>query len=90
MPITHLKEVDGVLMVPLSPETQAQLLLTVDSSVQVEVDGSDLIVRTAGAPSQRRSRYKLSDLLAEYDQMPRDEAEDREWLNFPPVGRELL
>lgn len=90
MATTHLKEVDGVLMLPLSPETQAQMSLTVNSLVQVELDGKELVMRSEGAPRRRRSRYKLSELLADYDQMPRDPEEDREWLNFPPLGRELL
>lgn len=87
---TQLKEVDGVLMLPISPETKAQLSLTANSLVEVELDGKELVIRGEGASRGRRSRYKLSELLADYEQMPRDMDEDREWLNFPPVGRELL
>ncbi len=90
MATAQLREVDGVLMLPLSLEAKSRLSLTADSSVQVEVDGTDLIVRTGKAPRIRRSRYKLSELLADYDKMPRDTEQDHEWLNFPAAGRELL
>ncbi len=90
MATTQLKEVNGVLMLPLSPETKAELSLTAESLVQVELDGKELVVSAEGAPRRRRSRYKLSELLADYDQIPRDPEEDWEWLNSPPVGRELL
>ena len=47
---------------------QAQHSLTVNSSVEVEVAGADLIVRTGEATwGQRSPRFKLSELLADYD-----------------------
>jgi antitoxin ChpS len=89
MATAYLKEIDGVLMLPVSPEMQAQLSLSADTPVEVAVVDGQMTVEPV--PTRRTiGRYKLSELLADYDQIPRDADEDYEWLNSPPVGRELI
>jgi antitoxin ChpS len=39
---------------------------------------------------ENRSRYTLDELLAQSNPRARRFREDREWLDAPPVGRELL
>ena len=91
MATATLKQVDGSIMLPLTPDVLSALSLHENSSVEVAVRGCQLIVQAQASTKQQRvPRYKLADLLAEYDQMPRSAEEDREWLNNPPVGRELL
>ncbi len=91
MTVTLLTDVDGSAMLPLTAEILSALSLSTDSSVEMSVKDGQLIVQApARAKRQQRSRYKLSELLADYDKMPRNEEEDREWLNTPRVGRELL
>lgn len=92
MTIATLKEVDGSVVLPLTPELLAALSLAADSSVECDVQDGQLIVHAQAqlARPRRRSRYTLDELLAEWDQMPRDEEEDRQWINAPRVGRELI
>ena len=90
MTVTLLTDVDGSAMLPLTAEILSALSLSTDSSVEMSVKDGQLIVQApARTKRQRRSRYKLSELLADYDKMPRNEEEDREWLNAPRVRREL-
>ncbi|WP_188824640.1 AbrB/MazE/SpoVT family DNA-binding domain-containing protein [Brucella endophytica] len=37
-----------------------------------------------------RPRYSLAELLAQYDPSVPLSAEEREWIDTPPVGRELI
>lgn len=41
-------------------------------------------------PTQTRPRYTLDELLAESDYSQPRTPEEQEWLDAPPVGRELL
>lgn len=41
-------------------------------------------------PMQTRPRYTLDELLAESDYSQPRTQEEQEWLDAPPVGRELL
>jgi len=41
-------------------------------------------------PTQTRPRYTLDELLAESDYSQPRTQEEQEWLDAPPVGRELL
>lgn len=53
-------------------------------------DFSQNKVEEAGPPAQSRQRYLLEELLAGSDFSQPLAPEEREWLNAPPVGRELL
>ena len=93
MTLATLKEIDGSVVLPLTPELLEALSLGANSSVECDVQDGQLIVHAQSAPLnpwRRRSKYTLDELLADYDQVPRDAEEDRVWLNSPPVGRELI
>jgi hypothetical protein len=40
--------------------------------------------------SDRRPKYKLEDLMRDSDPTAPISAEEREWLDAPPVGREII
>ncbi len=99
----HLKEVDGMLMLPLSAEVQAQLSLSAESLVEWDISGAELRVRPQDTDTEN-GRYRhtepvagegiptfsVEELLADFEKIPRDPAAEREWLTSPPVGRELI
>jgi antitoxin ChpS len=85
MATAHVREIDGHVMLQLAPETAAALALKPNAPVDVQVnDGSVTLV------PYRRRRYTMSELLENFELMPKDAEEDRIWLNSPPVGRELI
>jgi antitoxin ChpS len=62
-----------------------QLNLKAGAIVEVSVDGGRLIVAPNPTP-----RYTLAELLAASDYTQPQPPEEREWLDAPPTGRELL
>jgi antitoxin ChpS len=42
-----------------------------------------------GIEPRKRPRYRLEDLLAESDYSQPRSPEEQEWLDLPPVGKEL-
>jgi antitoxin ChpS len=61
------------------------LRLAAGSTVDLFVNDGQLVVNPKPRP-----RYTLKDLLAQCDSSAEISAEDRQWLDSPPVGRELL
>lgn len=53
-------------------------------------DFSQNKIEEAGPPTQSQQCYLLEELLAGSDFSQPLAPEEREWLNAPPVGRELL
>ena len=84
MQITTLRKVGGSVMMTITPAVLEQLGLTAGSTVGVEVQQDTIIVKSA------RKRYTAEELLADYDTETPLTAEEREWLDAPRVGRELL
>ncbi|MCB1834861.1 MAG: antitoxin [Geminicoccaceae bacterium] len=84
MHTTNLRKVGGSVMLAVPPALLDMLELSAGTRVGLTVDNGRLSV----VPQARR-RYTLDELLAEHDPADFGEA-DREWLNAPPVGRELL
>jgi antitoxin ChpS len=72
-------------MMAVPPAIMEQLHLQVGATVDLAVDGDRLIVRP-----QRRPRYTLDELLAQCDREAEVAAQDREWLDARPAGREIL
>lgn len=72
-----------MLTVPLA--VLEQLKLKAGDFVGLAVDGDSLILKPHPKP-----RYTLDELLAKCDSSQPLTAEDREWIDAPPVGRELL
>ena len=85
MHTTHLRKVGGSIMLALPPALLDLLQLKVGATVSVEVADGRLVV-----DPQPKPRYTLEELLAssEFSQPPTKE--DREWLDAPPVGGELI
>lgn len=84
MSTTNLRRVGGSIMMALPRALLDQLHLRAGSPVEIEVDQGRLIVESA------KPKYSLEELLAQCDTTAEMSADEREWLNSEPVGRELL
>ena len=85
MHTTNLRKVGGSVMLAVPPAILDLLHLRAGATVGLAVDGERLIVE-----ARPRRRYTLSELLAQCEASPELDAEDREWIDAPPVGRELF
>lgn len=85
MHITNLRKVGGSVMLAVPPALLELLHLKAGASVGVDVDGGRLVVEASPRP-----RYTLAELLAASDYSAGVVPEDREWLDAPTVGREIL
>ncbi|MEO6064419.1 MAG: antitoxin [Lysobacterales bacterium] len=85
MHTTHLRKVGGSIMLALPPALLELLHLKAGTAVGVGVDGGRLIVEPRARP-----RYSLDELLARCDASAPLPDEDREWLDVPSHGSELL
>jgi antitoxin ChpS len=85
MHTTHLRKVGGSIMLALPPALLDLLQLKVGATVSVEVADGRLVV-----DPQPKPRYTLEELLALSDFSQPLTEEDREWLDAPPVGGELI
>lgn len=85
MHITNLRKVGGSIMLAVPPALLDVLHLAAGARVGLAVDNGRLVVEPTARP-----RYTLDELLAQCDPAAELTAEDREWLDAKPVGRELL
>jgi antitoxin ChpS len=85
MHITNLRKVGGSVMLAVPPALLDLLHLKAGTAVGVAVDGERLVVE---ASPQRR--YSMAELLAASDYSDGVSPEDREWLDAPALGKELL
>ena len=85
MHTTHLRKVGGSVMLALPPALLDLLQLKVGATVSVEVADGRLVV-----DPQPKPRYTLAELLALSDFSQPQMEEDREWVDAPPVGGELI
>ena len=85
MHTTYLRKVGGSVMLALPPSLLELLQLKVGATVSVEVADGRLVV-----DPQPKPRYTLEELLASSDFSQPLTQEDREWLDAPPVGGELI
>jgi len=82
----HLEEVNGTVMIAVPPAILDRLQLSVGSEVEVDLAEQSLVLRPV---SDRASR--LAELIATSDPLAFERTEeDWEWLNSPPMGRELI
>jgi len=82
----QVQEVDGSLMLVLPESIIERLHLTPASEVEVTLADEKILVH-----KRPRRRYSLDELIAMSDPLAFEQTdEDREWLNSPPVGRELI
>ncbi|MGD0521799.1 MAG: AbrB/MazE/SpoVT family DNA-binding domain-containing protein [Terracidiphilus sp.] len=85
MHTTNLRKVGGSVMLAVPPAMLDQLRLKAGATVGLAVDGDRLILKP-----QTRPRYSLDELLAASDFSQPLTPEEREWIDAPPIGRELL
>lgn len=85
MHTTNLRKVGGSVMLAVPPALLDVLGLKAGEEVALVVDGARLIVEP-----QKRPRYTLDELLAQCDAAAEPSSDEREWLESPPVGGELL
>ncbi len=85
MHITHLRKVGGSVMLAVPPAFLDQLDLQAGAAVGLAVDHGCLVVN----PSPRL-RYTIEELLAASDYSQPPSADEREWVDAPAVGGELL
>lgn len=81
----NLRKVGGSVMLAVPPAFLDQLQLHAGATVGVAVADGRLVVD----PNPRR-RYTLAELLAASDYSQPQPAEEREWVDAPAVGGELL
>jgi antitoxin ChpS len=82
---TSLRKVGGSIMLAVPPAFLEQLNLQAGSSVGVSVAGGHLVI-----DPNPRPRYTLAELLAASDYSQPQPAAEREWVDAPAAGDELL
>jgi antitoxin ChpS len=82
---TNLRKVGGSVMLAVPPAFLDQLHLQAGATVGVIVSDGCLVVEP-----RLRPHYTLAELLAASDYSQPQSAEDREWVDAPAVGGELI
>ena len=85
MHTTHLRKVGGSVMLAVPPAFLNQLHLQAGATVGVAVVDGCLVV-----DPKPRPRYTLAELLAASDYSEPQPAEEREWVDAPAMGDELI
>ncbi len=85
MHTTSLRKVGGSVMLAVPPAFLDQLHLQAGATVGMAVSGGHLVI-----DPKPRPRYTLAQLLAASDYSKPQSAEDREWVDAPAVGGELI
>jgi antitoxin ChpS len=85
MTTAKLRKVGGSVMLPVPPAILLMADLAAGSTVEITLTGKVLEIKAAERP-----RYVLEQLLAESDYSKPRSAEEQEWLDAPPVGREII
>ena len=85
MHTTILRKVGGSVMLAVPPVFLDQLQLQAGAVVGLAVDHGRLVVEP-----KPRLRYTLAELLAASDYSQAPSSEEREWVDGPAVGGELI
>ena len=85
MHTTNLRKVGGSIMLAVPRAILEILHLRAGATVGVSIDRGRLVVEP-----QPRRRYTLAELLAASDYSQPQPPEEREWVDAPAVGRELI
>ncbi|HVZ83384.1 MAG TPA: hypothetical protein VG893_06880 [Terracidiphilus sp.] len=80
-----LRKVGGSVMLAVPPAILDVLRLKAGSAVDLTIDGDRLVIEAESGP-----RYTMAELLSQSDYSAPQTDEEREWLDAPPVGRELV
>jgi antitoxin ChpS len=82
---TKLRKVGGSVMLAVPPAVLEMLDLRAGATVSVQVDRGRLVLEP-----QTRPQYTLAELLAVSDYGKPQPPEEREWVDAPAVGREII
>ena len=82
---TRLKKVGGSIMLAVPPAVLKTLELSTDSEVGMTINNGCLIIEP-----QKRPHYSLEELLAQCDPHAEMNEAEREWVDAPAVGKEIL
>lgn len=82
---SHLRKVGGSVMLAVPPALLDVLQLSVGETVGLLVDNGRLVVER-----KARGRYTMAELLAASDYSREQSTADREWVDAPAMGRELI
>jgi antitoxin ChpS len=85
MHTTKLRKVGGSVMLAVPPAFLEQLHLQAGATVGLAVSDGRLVVEPAPRP-----RYTMAELLAASDYSQPQPAEEREWVDAPAAGGELV
>jgi antitoxin ChpS len=85
MHTTNLRRVGGSVMLAVPPAFLDQLQLEAGATVGVTVSDGQLVIHPKAKP-----RYTLAELLAASDYSEPQPLEEREWVDAPSVGGELI
>ena len=85
MHTTNLRKVGGSVMLAVPPVLLNLLQLKAGATVAVDVENGRLVIEPKPRP-----RYTLAELLAASDYSQPQTPEEREWVDGPAVGGELL
>ncbi len=85
MHTTNLRKIDNSVMLTLPPDFVEQLKLQPGAIVGLSVDQGHLVVEPNPAP-----RYTMNELLAASDYSQPQPLEEREWVDTPATGGELI
>ncbi|MGK9086155.1 antitoxin [Brucella intermedia] len=85
MHTTNLRKVGGSIMLAIPPALLDVLHLSAGAKVGLVVDNGRLVVEPKARP-----RYTMAELLAASDYSQPRLAEEREWIDAPAVGGELI
>lgn len=85
MHTTNLRKVGGSIMLAVPPALLDVLHLTAGAKVGLAVDNGRLVIEP-----QARPRYTMAELLAASDYSQPQPPEEREWVDAPALGRELI
>ena len=84
MQTTTLRKVGGSVMMTVPPAMLEELHLAAGATVSIGVEAGRLIVES------RKPKYTLEELLAQCGGNQKLTDAEREWLDAPAVGREIL
>lgn len=85
MAVTTLRNVGGSVMMTVPKSVLEALGLQANTKVDVTAEDGRLV-----AVARTRPKYTLEELIAQCDLDAPLSDEDRQWLNDPPAGREVI
>lgn len=82
---TNLRKVGGSVMLAVPRAFLDQLHLEAGAAVGIAVSDGHLVISANPKP-----RYTMAELLAASDYSQPQPAQEREWVDAPAIGRELI